>query len=262
MSASPEQVLADAHRFLSERGAESEARLVATLAGGGDSGWLVEEIEARQEASGTIAPASGVAGIRSTIEALAWLDALAIRDCEPTRRACVYLSAAQQEDGCWREPGADDVDPLGLTAAVASSLAKTRFGPASVLDRASTYLAGRWSVDLVQAGDFVPIEGYLHLLSNYPSDLSDEALQWCGRELERGFRTGAFGPVQVARLFVLCEAFALPGARLDGGEMVDALREAQQPDGGWPACNEAARTATTLDAAVSLVHLLGGRKPC
>ena len=60
-------------------------------------------------------------------------------------------------------------------------------------------------------------------------DVADEALQWCGRELERGFRIGAFDAVRVARVFVLCDAPALPGARLAAAEVREALLRAQGP---------------------------------
>ena len=64
---------------------------------------------------------------------------------------------------------------------------------------------------------------------------SDAILQWCGRELERGYRAGAFDAVRTARVLVDCDAPSLPGARLAAGELVAALLGEQAPDGGWPA---------------------------
>ena len=87
-------------------------------------------------------------------------------------------------------------------------------------------------------------------LCHAPGDLADEALQWCGRELERGFRTGRFGPGAVARVFADCDAHALPGARLRAAEVLEALLAIQSPEGSFPGDTlEAARALSFLASA-------------
>jgi hypothetical protein len=88
-----------------------------------------------------------------------------------------------------------------------------------------------------------------------PSELADEVLQWCGRELERGFRTHAFAPVAVARVFLRARARALPGASIDASEVVATLLAAQEPDGAWPAEPGTPRGVATLEAVEALLRL-------
>jgi hypothetical protein len=80
-------------------------------------------------------------------------------------------------------------------------------------------------------------------------------MQRCGRELEGGYRSGKLDAVGAARVFVLCEAHALPGARIRADEAAAALLASQQEDGGWPAADSVdlrARVDATLDAVVAL----------
>ena len=72
--------------------------------------------------------------------------------------------------------------------------------------------------------------------------------------MERGYRAGKVDAVRAARIFVLCEVQALPGARIRSDEAVAALLATQEEDGGWPAEGEdpGARVAATLDAVVAL----------
>ena len=107
----------------------------------------------------------------------------------------------------------------------------------------------------MQSGSWHAISAYAHFFSNFPHDLSDAVLQWCGRELERAFRSGAFDAARASRVFTLCEAHALPGARLDAKELVPALLRAQSTDGGWPAPTTPLRVSHTLWAAIGLVRL-------
>ena len=83
--------------------------------------------------------------------------------------------------------------------------------------------------------------------------MADEALQWCGRELERGFRTGSIDAVRTARVFALCDAAALPGARLRADEVAAALLREQDSDGAFGA--EPARLRATCEAALGLRQL-------
>jgi hypothetical protein len=191
----------------------------------------------------------------ATLSALARLDALGLLDHPLGERAAGFLLAAQQPDGGWDEPGAHDERRIALTGEAAGLLAKAPFARASALARAERFLAARWSVELVQGPRYAPILAYVHALAHVPSELADEALQWCGRELERGFRTQAFGGLAVARVFLRARARALPGCGVAASEVVATLLAAQAPDGGWPAEPGAPRVSATLDAVEALLRL-------
>ena len=113
--------------------------------------------------------------------------------------------------------------------------------------------AARWSVERVQGPRYAPILAYVHALAHVPSERADEVLQWCGRELERGFRIGAFGPAAVGDVFVRCGAIAIPGTRLSAAEIVRALLLEQRPDGGFGP--PAAEVRATCKAALAIRHL-------
>jgi hypothetical protein len=172
-------------------------------------------------------------------------------------RACAQLCAVQGSDGAWSDAAADAVHATGM---LGGYLAKTRFARVETLQAVGDFLAARWSPDLVQGFQWGNIAAYAHLFANFAHERSDEILQWCGRELERGYRTRAFDAVRTARILVICDAHALPGARLDAQELVAALRAEQTADGSWqPAAGATppARVEHTLDALVALLRLGG-----
>jgi len=193
--------------------------------------------------------------LAATLRGLTRLDALGLLDHPVGERATAWLLARQAPDGGWDEPGADEERRIALTGEVAGLLAKTPFARASALAGAEAFLARLWSVERVQGPRYAPILAYVHALANVPSELADEVLQWCGRELERGFRTHAFDAVAVARVFLRARARALPGASLEAGEVVATLLAAQAADGGWPAEAGGSRTGATLEAVEALLRL-------
>ncbi|MGI9431742.1 MAG: hypothetical protein ACR2PQ_05995, partial [Myxococcota bacterium] len=141
------------------------------------------------------------------------------------------------------------VAALSLSGHTCGVLGQTPFARQSTLDRGVEYLAGAWSVEQVQEGRLDVIAAYLHALSSCPSDLADEALQWCGRELERGWLIGRFPPTSVARVFLLCDARALPAAKVSSSDIVEALLDTQAEDGGWEG-----GLRSTLEAAATLAR--------
>jgi len=176
------------------------------------------------------------------------------------------LPASQRPDGSWHPPGSAVIgdrnrlavgprDPLFLTAMLGAFLGRTARSRMAPLHAAGGYLARHWSPELVQSGSWHAICGYAHFFSNVPHEISDAVLQWCGREMERAFRVGAFDAVRAARIFTLCDAHALPGAKLDAIELVGALLRTQSADGGWPAATTPGRVSDTLWAALALVGL-------
>ncbi len=168
------------------------------------------------------------------------------------------LERTQRDDGSFagRQEGPDAEDELAerisYTGEVAGVLARTPYARRSTLDRAAAFMGAHWSVERVQGPTYEPILAYFELLASHPTDLADEALQWCGRELERGFRTGVFDAARVARVFVRCAARALPGTPLGVDELAPSLVAAQAEDGGFGPTDAPAgdRVAATIDALV------------
>jgi len=264
MSASaPEPVaaaLARARRFLEARDAAREARYVGALLGDAPREALRAEAAAEQAPSGALAPLlTGDApgpGAASTADALGWLIGLGFTEGPVVDAAVAWLARAQAADGGWRDAAAPDEEArLALSASLCGWLVRCPTARLAPLRRAATHLAAHWSRERVQGGSYPLIAGYLQAFTGVPADLeeADEALQWCGRELERGFRSGAFDAAQVGAVFARCGARALPGARLGAAEISSQLLAAQAADGGFGA--EPGRVRATCEAALALRQL-------
>jgi len=197
--------------------------------------------------------------LRGSLRVLGILDDLRCLDATPAQRACERLSAVQQRDGSWSERAdAPEDERIIATGMVAGYLAKTPFVRRSALAAAADTLAARWQPERVKGDDWEMNAAYFHCFALVLHEQADAILQWCGRELERGFRTGAYDAVQTARVFVLCKARALPGARLAAAELVARIVGEQRDDGGFAAADDdtpRARVARTLDALVALERL-------
>ena len=107
----------------------------------------------------------------------------------------------------------------------------------------------------MQSGEYAPLLAYAHALTSIDSELTDEALVWCGRELEKGWRSARFSTLQLARVLLRARAKALPGAQIEASEITTALLAAQERDGGWPAEPGADRVDSTLEAVEALLRL-------
>ena len=255
-----------AERFLLREAAPLERVYWDTLLRRTGAAPLLAALAEQQDASGALRPWGGAAPadlaaaaadprLAATLRALSWLDTLGLLDHALPERAVTWLLARQCGDGGWSEPGASEERRIALTGEVTGLLAKTPHARASALRRAEGFLAQHWSVERVQGPRYAPILAYVHALAHLPSEVADEALQWCGRELERGFRTHAFGPVEVARVFLRARARALPGCAIEAGELVVTLLAAQAPDGSFSAEPGAARLDATLEAVEALLRL-------
>jgi hypothetical protein len=165
---------------------------------------------------------------------------------------------AQRSDGSWApEDDASEAAALEATGMLAGLLARTACVRLSRLDAAAAWLAERFAPERVQGFAWDALRAYAAAFANLPHENADGILQWCGRELERGFRVGTFDAVRTARVLVDCDAPSLPGARLGAEELVAALLSAQAEDGGFPAPHGVAGDAVerTLDALAALVRL-------
>jgi len=177
----------------------------------------------------------------------------------PVEFACDRLTAAQQRDGSWSDPGgAPEDERIFATGMVAGYLAKTPFVRQSVLASAADYLAARWNPDRVKGSAWGANAAYFHCFALVRHEQADAILQWCGRELERGFVTGIYDAVRTARVFALCKAHALPGSRLAAAQLVARILDDQMDDGGYAPSEDVsgrARVFQTLDAMVGLERL-------
>jgi len=171
------------------------------------------------------------------------------------------LASACADDGGW-SPGAPLDERLFETGMIAGHLAKTRWVRPELLAGAGDFLARYWSPDRVQGRRWSAIAAHAHLFANADHDAADAVLQWCGRELGRGFVTRAFDAVRTARVLVWCDAHGLPGAELRVPDLLVALVTEQRPDGSFPRWDgEGARDAieSTLDGLVAIRRLAGRR---
>jgi hypothetical protein len=252
--------LARARAFVARAGSPLARLRADVLAGEAPAGRLAALVESRQLASGAVGPLEedGPAGVVTTAAALALLDELGALAQPCAERAAVWLASSQAGDGSFSPSEDANADArLLFTASLAAHLARTGRVRESVLDAAGEHVAAGFSVDRVQRGDWEAIAAFFPFFAEHPGDLADAALQWCGRELERGWRTGRFDALRAARVFVACQARALPGAKLDARELVPALLASQAGDGGFGARGgpDAERVERTLEAMLALARL-------
>jgi hypothetical protein len=218
---------------------------------------LLDALAARQARDGALAPfrAADATPEAATRRALTWLGALGLTDHAVPEAAVAYLAAQQAPDGGWGSPLLPPEMRIAVTGETAGLLARTPFARESLLRRAEAFLARCYSPALLQSGDYAPLLAYAHALANVDSELADEALVWCGRELEKGWRSGRFTTAQVARVMLRARAKALPGAQIEASEVVLSLLAQQASDGGWPADAPGDRTDATLEAVEALLRL-------
>ena len=222
-----------------------------------------------------------------TLQALSMLADLRQLVVPAVDRAVDFLSCVQLGDGSWgplglgedpavvpRPPATDPTtDPDGGadegsgggadsrlfgTGMLAGLLGKTRAVRPDVLAGAANFVAQRWAPERVEGGQWSAIAAFANFFTNVHHERSDEALQWCGRELERGFRTRRFEALPVARVLLTSDAAALPGSALTPPELLAALLKEQAGDGGFAELESAgvrARVEPTIDATLAILRL-------
>jgi hypothetical protein len=249
--------LTRAARFVAQHGAKLERVYCETLLRELPAGALLEALARQRRADGAFVAwrpldADAPAAAR---RALTWLGALGLTDHALCEAAVTPLASGQAPDGGWGSPALPPELRVALTGETAGLLARTPFARESLLRRAEAFLARAYSPALLQSGEYAPLLAYAHALSGIDSELADEALVWCGRELEKGWRAAHFTTLQLARVLLRARVKALPGAQIEPREVATALVAAQERDGGWPAEPAADRLDATLEAVEALLRL-------
>jgi hypothetical protein len=246
---------------------------------------LVDALAARQDDDGSFRPfdlaSRGWVGrelelhgadarLCGTLEALAML-----ADARQDNASCVeaairFVESVQRRDGSFGSAGSsselesaelvqgDDSSDVVVTGISAGSLARSRYARPEVLASAGVWLGERFDADRVAAGHRAERAAFAMYYSNAPDELSDEALQWCGRELEREFRTHALDALAVMQQLLACQVGSLPGASFAPEELLERLLAEQAADGGFEALSPEggpARVASTTDAMRAVIGL-------
>ena len=252
---------------------------------------VIERVAAHQREDGSFEPFGAVfsgarmaelreasleAPLLGTLEALAVLADVRGLTNTHAERAIEYLMRVQRADGSWghvdplREAaaGADETraraleDRLFATAMLAGYALRTPYVRPESTAWAGRFLEGLWAPEQVEGGQLGRIAAFAHFFANGGApEIADEALQWCGRELERGFRSHRFEAVEILRVLSYCDAQALPGATFDVVELLDRLLEEQAADGGFAALDPGGppgRVAPTIDALMATRALCAG----
>jgi hypothetical protein len=150
------------------------------------------------------------------------------------------------------------------TGMVAGILGRTPYSRPAHLQAAGAFLGARFDPEKIEHDGYPALLGFSHFYTNVDDDLGDEALQWCGRALEKGFRSRRLEAVATLRVLLTCDAQAMPGATFDVAELLERLLEEQAGDGGFAELSLAgpsARMSQTFDAMLAIVRLcvaLGG----
>jgi hypothetical protein len=252
VSAAPAAAAQRAAAFLAGCPEAVLRRALAALRGGAGVASLLALLERQQRADGSFPAAPPRSALAETRRALALLDDVGVREGALHVRACAFLGAAQQPDGHWGAGAEEAVVETGLLTGL---LARSPCAPTAMLERAADWLAAQFSPERVKGGA-PALAAWAAAFANRPHDAADGILQWCGRELERDWRSGRCDAPRAARVLLACDAPALPGGRLAAAELVAALVAQQEQDGGWPG-PEAERGERAWDGLVALLRFGG-----
>ena len=202
-------------------------------------------------------------GVVGTLEALLLAGDAKVLHADWVESAVHFLESRQAEDGSYRVPtvgvdrAADQADVF-WTGMIAGILGRTPVSRPSHLEAAGRFLSERFDPDLVEHDGYAALIAYAHFYTNVPDDEADETLQWCGRALEKGFRSRQLDAVATVRVLLTCDAQAMPGATFDVVELLERLMEEQAGDGGFAELSldgPTTRTSQTLDAMLAIVRL-------
>jgi len=241
------------------------------LLGAAPAAEALERVAQQRRADGSFAPlgltAAGapgfetlstpVVGVLESLVVSADLGGLRGPVADATARYCEQIQLA---DGSWGDPVAPG-EPSGrifATGMIAGLLGRSPAVRPHLFERAGRFLGELWAPERVEGGNWPALAAFGTFFSNVPHDLADEAMQWCGRELERGFLTGRFEASACVRVLLHCDALALPGSGLAPSALLARLLDEQAADGGFAelaAGGPAARIVPSLDAMHGIIRL-------
>ena len=200
-----------------------------------------------------------VAG-RGTLEALVVLSDLGMQHHPCVEGAARFMQSIQGADGSWGLAEKSPEARIFPTGMVAGLLGRTRVARPELLESAGEFLEGLFNPERVSESRWEVLTAFGLFFTNVGHELSDTALQWIGRELERGHRTRARETVLTLRTLLHCQTLAIPGASLDPFLLLTDLLGEQGADGGFAelaAGENALRVEPTLDAMAGTIHLCG-----
>jgi hypothetical protein len=177
--------------------------------------------------------------------------------------AARFYESVQSADGAFRVAilgsAAEQAQAeIFWTGMIGGILGRTPFSRPSLLEGAGEFIAKRFDPEAVEHDGYAALLACSHFFTNVAHDLSDEALQWCGRALEKGFRSRHLDAVATVRVLLTCDAQAMPGASFDVVELLSQLLEEQAGDGGFAELSlggPVTRTTQTFDAMLGIVRL-------
>ncbi|MCB9726806.1 MAG: hypothetical protein H6748_22360 [Spirochaetaceae bacterium] len=241
---------------------------------------LTERLAATQREDGSLPPGTLVAGgglgfpeidpqalpeaeraLVGSFEALSIAGDARLLHADWVEPALRFVESRQEADGSWRIGGAarPETDAVFWTGMCAGILGRSPRAKPAPLERAGDFLGARFAPERVEHRDGYPeLLAYSHFFTNVAHDLADEALQWCGRALEKGFRSRELEAVATLRVLLTCDAQAMPGATFDVVELLERIFEEQAGDGGFAELSlggPATRTTQTFDALLAIVRL-------
>jgi len=197
------------------------------------------------------------ADVASSLEVLAVLDDHGLLSDPLLKRWVQAVSKTQAPDGMWGDASAASADARTYVSGMLGAfLVKSGSARLVIVDAALEALATGWSTERVSAGTWPLLAAYFHFLTFASHEIGDEALQWCGREFEKGMRGGVITALEAVRIFLFCDAYALPGVSMDGGRLIPELLREQQPDGSFPASEHALGVQTPVQATLTAVLAL------
>jgi hypothetical protein len=197
-------------------------------------------------------------GLVGTVESLLMLGDARALHAEWVESAIRFVEAQQAQDGAYRVGGAGDAADVFWTGMIAGILGRTPVSKPAGLEAAGAFLATRFTPESVEHDGYAALLAYAHFYTNVADDQADEALQWCGRALEKGFRSRSLDAVATLRVLLTCDAQAMPGATFDAVELLERVMEEQAGDGGFAELSLAgpdSRTTQTFDAMLGIVRL-------
>lgn len=243
---------------------------------------LSEAISAIQAADGSLAIGTLVSGgglgfpstdpallgeperqIVGTLEGLLLAGDAKVLHADWVESAVRCLETLQSDDGAFRVGGSEGTRDeqeaeIFWTGMVAGILGRTPYSRPAHLQAAGAFLSARFDPEAVEQDGYPALLAYSHFFTNVADDLADEALQWCGRALEKGFRSRRLEAVATLRVLLTCDAQAMPGATFDVAELLERVLEEQAGDGGFNELSvggSPTRMTQTFDGMLALVRL-------